>query len=158
LLILAFTCRNPALSPAILSRINASDVIRTPKGLELLLPGRANRVKQYVTIPADDDRLLCPVRAMSDWQAFLRKEGFAVVPLFSKETDHWNAKSPRRRLTGHEICRVFKNAVYRYDLPWSVRDIGYVQLATSASPLDFLDDLTLRIHGGLCKIPIIGSG
>jgi hypothetical protein len=52
-------------------------------------------------LPADDDRLLCPVRAVSDWQDFLRKEGLAPVSLFSKKTDHWNPKSPRRRLTGN---------------------------------------------------------
>jgi hypothetical protein len=83
IILLGFSCP-VQLSPVTLTDLSMDDVIETRKGLDVLLHWGANQVRQYVTIPPDPERAMCPVRAAREWRVLTRQHGRRGGRLFKE--------------------------------------------------------------------------
>jgi hypothetical protein len=94
IILLGFTCPLQ-VTPATLAAFTTDDVIETPRGLEILFRWGDQRTKQYVTIPPDQDRSLCPVRWLRTWDDVQRTRGPRGATLFG-EAGGWIPLSSQR--------------------------------------------------------------
>jgi hypothetical protein len=88
IILLGLTCP-VQVSAATLVGFTKNDVIDTRKGLEVLFRWGASRTRQYVTIPPDTDRSICPVLAVRAWHEVQRARGRGGEKLFEVLPYDW---------------------------------------------------------------------
>ena len=154
LILLGFMCPIP-LSPSDLATLNAKDVVRIPKGLEVALRRPGDQEKRYIVVPASDDPEVCPVTAVSEWKKYLAQIGNTAGPLFirmnrlDRNTRILGQKAPREiaHLSASGIVLAISTTVlysklniYKDDYPTIYSE--YVDLRPSTSLPDYLNELS----------------
>jgi hypothetical protein len=140
MILVGFTCP-VGLSSADLAMLDVDDVGQTRGGLELRLYRRDNRGTRYVTLPASDDPVLCPVRAMSGWRRNLIRNGHTTGPLFVRLDRNGQLPHHPVRLSGKALAAVVASLIDSVNL-WGGRAQA-PELKPSMLLPDFLNRVSL---------------
>lgn len=110
-LLLGMTCAL-GLTPADIAALDADDMMRTEKGLELRLFRRTTQPVRYLTIAVRPDAgIICPATALMMWRRQLTSVRPGPGPLFVQLTEAGHFNSKLLRITGHAVARIAVAAV-----------------------------------------------
>lgn len=109
LLLLGLTCEI-GLTPVDIAALDADEVVRTNKGLELRLYRNKARPVRYVTVAARADQTICPVSAVLAWKRALTSSRPGPGPLFVGLNSQGAIGGRLPRMTGRAIAEIFEFA------------------------------------------------
>lgn len=110
LALLGLACPAPA-TPSHLAALDTDDIALKHDGLNVRLFRRDKRPTRYVTIPASDDGVLCPVRSVLAWREHLTQAGFVHGPLFVRLDEDGQVTRGNMRMTSITTAWAIADAV-----------------------------------------------
>ncbi len=104
--LLGFTCP-VGLTPKDLAGLDANDLVRTARGMEIRLRLQDRGKTRYITVPAREDPAVCPVAALVAWKGRLARAGHVSGPLFVKMDEIGRLPAHPSRLHALTMARIF---------------------------------------------------